>query len=172
MSQKPIFVTAIAAALASLPAAAWSELIVNAPRAITHRVSVQIIQTALDDGSSPATVFGNASQAANIESGIDQIWAQAGIDIDFLSNVTRYNNTFAYQGNGGSRPQSDLSTIMASAGSVMNPAPEVINEFFVNIVPRLASPVKTQPTASQILAATARRSSWATPCWAFRAVWT
>jgi hypothetical protein len=132
-----IFVVVAAAAWCS-PAVLWAELIVNPPRPITHRVSVQIIQTALDNGTLPATVFGTASQATGIEAGIDTIWAQAGIDIDFLPDVIRYNNTFAYQGNGGSRPSSDLGTILANAGTIMNPAPPVINEFFVNIVPNFS----------------------------------
>ena len=32
---------------------------------------------------------------------IDKV-AQAGIDVNFLSTITRYNNTFAYQGTAGS----------------------------------------------------------------------
>ncbi|MFV2067587.1 MAG: hypothetical protein ACC645_11465, partial [Pirellulales bacterium] len=59
-------------------------LIVDPPLPITHRVQVQIIQTSLDDGSQPATVFGNDSQQASIESAIDSIWVQAGVDIEFL----------------------------------------------------------------------------------------
>ena len=69
---------------------------------ITHRVTVQLIQTALDNGASSATVFGTATQRASIEAGIDKIWAQAGIDVLFLPDVVRYNDTFAYQGNSGS----------------------------------------------------------------------
>src|SRR5262249_61638067 len=80
--------------------------------------------------------------------GIDTIWAQAGIDIDFLPDVIHYNNTFAYQGNGGTRPSGDLSTILSNASAIMNPAPPVINEFFVNVVPGFA--FTTENTANGI----------------------
>lgn len=125
------------------PAAAHSEIIVNAARPITHRVTVQLIQTALDNGTSPATVFGSFSQRADIEAGIDTIWAQAGIDVAFLPDAVRYNDTFAYQGNAGSgtRPQSDLSTIRNNAqveGGILNADSSVLNMFIVNVVPGFA----------------------------------
>ena len=129
--------------LAGLVAAdAAAALIVDPPPAITRRVTVQLIQTALDNGTSPATVFGDATQRADIEAGIDTIWAQAGIDIDFLSTINRYNNTFAYQGNAGSgtRPQGDLNTILTNAttAGVLNADPLVINLFLANVVPGFA----------------------------------
>ncbi len=122
------------------PAAAHAEIIVNPARPITHRVTVQLIQTALDNGTSPATVFGNATQRADVEASIDTIWAQAGIDVTFLPNAVRYNDTFAYQGNAGSgtRPQSDLSTIRSNAqvaGGILNADSSVLNMFMVNVVP-------------------------------------
>lgn len=121
---------------------ASAALIVDPPQPITRRVTVQLIQTALDTGTSPATVFGDATQRADIEAGIDAIWAQAGIDINFLPSVNRYNNTFAYQGNAGSgtRPQGDLNTILSNAATagVLNTDPLVINLFFVNVVPGFA----------------------------------
>jgi hypothetical protein len=119
------------------PAAGLAELIVDPPRPITHRVTVQMIETALSDGTSPATLLGDAAQPTSIETDIDSIWAQAGIDIDFLADVTRYNDTFAYHGNGGMRPTTDLGAIVsnARAAGVTNPDSSVINMFFVNIVP-------------------------------------
>ena len=119
---------------------AAATLIVNPPLPITHRVSVQVIQTALDNGSSPAAVFGDATREAGIKSAVDSIWAQAGIDIHFLPNVVRYNDTFAYQGAfaGEVRPLSDLSVMIANAqleGGILNADPSVINMFFVNVVP-------------------------------------
>ncbi len=115
-------------------------LIVDPPLPITHRVQVQIIQTALDDGSQPATVFGNGSQQASVASAIDSIWAQAGVDIQFLPDVIAWADTFSYQGNGGGsrRPQSDLGAIIdraASEGGILHASPLVINMFFVDIVP-------------------------------------
>jgi hypothetical protein len=122
------------------PAFALATLTVNPAQTITRQVSVQMIQTALDNGTSPATVFGNASQTANIEASIDKIWAQAGIDINFLPTVVHYNNTFAYQGTAGSgaRSQNDLSTMLTNArnhGSILNSSATVIDMFFVNVTP-------------------------------------
>jgi hypothetical protein len=122
------------------PAAAHSEIIVSAARPVTRRVTVQLIQTALDDGTSPATVFGDTSQRTAIEAGIDTIWAQAGIDVAFLPDVVRYNDTFAYQGNPttGNRPTGDLTTIRNNArdeGSILHPDSSVLDMFMVNIVP-------------------------------------
>jgi hypothetical protein len=119
------------------PIAGYGALIVHPARPITHRVNVQIIETALSDGTSPATVFGNSTQRAGIEAAIDLVWAQAGIDVAFLPTIKRYNDTFAYQGNGASRPTNDLNTIVSRAtlAGVMNTDPSVINMFFVNVVP-------------------------------------
>jgi hypothetical protein len=120
------------------PVAGRAALVINPPRPIAYRVNIQLIDTALDDGSSPATMLGDASQRADIEAKIDTIWAQAGIDINFLPNVVRYNNTFAYQGSGGTRSAGDLSIILASAasaGGILNPDPSVIDMFFVKVVP-------------------------------------
>jgi hypothetical protein len=120
-----------------VPGAGFAAIIVDPARPITHRVTVQIVETALSNGTSPATIFGNASQRASIESGIDNVWAQAGIDVAFLPAITRYNNTFAYQGNAASRSSNDLSAILSGAAGagVLNTAPGVINMFFVNVVP-------------------------------------
>jgi hypothetical protein len=132
-----VAVSALAALVVASSASAT--LNVDSPQTITRQVTVQLIQTALTNGTSPATVFGNATQRANIESGIDRIWAQAGIDINFLPNVTRWNNTFAYQGTAGSgaRPQSDLNTNLtngATAG-VLNSDSLTLNLMMVNVVP-------------------------------------
>jgi Metallo-peptidase family M12B Reprolysin-like len=118
-------------------------IIVDSPQPITRRVTVQVIQIALDNGSSPATVFGNATQRADIESSIDDIWAQAGIDVEFVPTINRYNDTFAYQGNAGTqtRPGSDLGTIFNNArsdGGILSPDPFVINLVMANIVPAFA----------------------------------
>lgn len=117
-------------------------LIVNPSEPITRQVTVQVIQTALDNGTSPATAFGNATQRATIEAGIDTIWAQAGIDINVLPTITTYNNTFAYQGTAGSgtRPQGDLNTIVSNArtAGVLNPDPLTVDLFFLNVVPGFA----------------------------------
>jgi hypothetical protein len=128
------------AVVATWPAAALATITVNPAEPIARQVSVQIIQTALDDGSSSATIFGTASQTASIEADIDTIWAQAGIDINFLPTIAHYNNTFACQGTAGSgtRSQNDLSTILANArtqSGILNPSSTVIDMFFVNVTP-------------------------------------
>jgi len=113
-----------------------SPLTVDPALPITHQVQVQLIETALDDGVQTATLFGNATQQANIESLIDSVWAQAGIDIEFLPTVIRYNDTFAYEGYGGARPSSDLDQIVdnaAAEGGILNSDPTILNMFFVRI---------------------------------------
>ncbi len=112
-------------------------LVLNPPQPLTHQVRVQVIQTARDNGTAPATVFGDTFQRKAIEESIDDIWSQAGIDINFLPTV-RYDDTFALLGNGGSRPTSHLDAILENAdadGGVLNADPSVLNLFFVEIVP-------------------------------------
>jgi reprolysin-like metallo-peptidase family M12B len=136
-------IVAALATIAVLPTVAAASLTVNPAQPITRQVSVQIIQTALDNGTSPATIFGDATQTAGVEAGIDTIWAQAGIDINFLSTIAHYNNTFAYQGTAGSgtRSQNDLGTMLTNArnqGGILNPSSSVIDMFFVNVTPGFA----------------------------------
>lgn len=130
------------AAVAVLARATTATLIVDAPQAITKQVTVQIIRAALNNGTSPATVFGDPAQRADIEAGIDAIWAQAGIDIKVLPTFTSYNNTFAYQGSNGSgtRNTEDLNTVFSSASGagVLSTDALTLNMIFVNIVPGFA----------------------------------
>jgi hypothetical protein len=138
MYWQTFFTTLVAVAALCSPTAVLAALVTNPPRPIAYRVNIQLIDTALDDGSSPATVLGDDTQRADIEAKVDTIWAQAGIDINFLPNVVQYNNTFAYQGLGGTRPDSDLSQIINSAGAtpgILNPDPTVIDMFFVGVTP-------------------------------------
>jgi hypothetical protein len=137
--RRTIYMFALALTLRTL-AVSDAAVVVNPPRAITHQVSVQMIQTAPDNGSSPAPLFGDPTRAAAIQATVDSIWAQAGIDVQFLPNVVRYNNTFAYQGVAGAgvRPIGDLPQIVNNAqahGGILNPNPAVLNMFFVNVVP-------------------------------------
>lgn len=138
MNRRNLFTTLVALAALCFPICARAALVTNPARPIAYRVNIQLIDTALDDGSSPATVLGDATQRADIESKIDTIWAQAGIDINFLPNVVQYNNTFAYQGLGGTRPNSDLSQIISGAAltpGILNLDPTVIDMFFVATSP-------------------------------------
>jgi hypothetical protein len=116
---------------------ASATILVNPARPITKQLDVQIIQTARDNGSAPATIFGTTTQRADIEAGLDLIWSQAGIDINFLPTITNYSNTFAFQGSIPLRPTSDLGFIIANARTAgkLNPNNKVINMFFVEVVP-------------------------------------
>ena len=80
-----------------------------------------------------ATFFGLPDQKTKIEGFVDNIWGQAGIDVNFLTaNV--WSNTFANSGSGEARPSSDLRTIVNSATTVgvTHTNPDFINMFFVN----------------------------------------
>ncbi len=106
---------------------------VGAFPASTHTVTIQPIIVSDDDGSNMATFFGLPDQKTDIEGFIDNIWGQAGIDVNFLSaNV--WSNTFANSGSGGTRPGSDLRAIVNSAttAGVIHTNPDFINMFFVN----------------------------------------
>lgn len=130
-----LMVSILVGGAAAQPAAAV--LITDPPLPVTHRVDVRLIQTAEDDGSPVATALGNSSQRADIEAGIDQIWAQAGIDIRFEADLVRFNNTFALRGDGGTRPQGDLGAIRSLAGSagVLSDDANTLNLFLVDITP-------------------------------------
>ncbi len=110
-------------------------LVVNSPKPITHMVSVQPIITGKTDESETATFFGTPTQEDEIVDLIDQIWAQAGVDINWLTPVTYYND-FAYEGNFGAqnpRPEIDLDIMLATGPTHTDPT--VINMFFTRIVP-------------------------------------
>jgi hypothetical protein len=107
---------------------------------ITHTVKVQSIIVSDDDGSNTATYFGSLLQKTSIETLIDEIWEQAGIDIEFLPS-TIWNNTFA---NGSDwtdtinpRPGSEFLTIHENAelNNINHEDPLVLNMFFVNVSP-------------------------------------
>lgn len=121
-------------------APASAALVVNTAQTINEVVTVQPIIVSDSNGNNAANFFGNTTQPL-IEGFIDTIWAQAGIDVNFLSANT-WNNTFANWGSGGSpdnngnqRPQSDLNQIVAdgATANVTNTDPNVLNMFFVRI---------------------------------------
>lgn len=113
-------------------------VVVNPAMPIDREVVVQLIQAREDDGSGAATVLGNSTQRLAIELALDQIWAQAGINITLLPGFTPYNSSFALDANNTTetRPTNDLSTIFAQASiaGVVNTS-NVINTVFVDIVP-------------------------------------
>lgn len=118
----------------SVSSVSLAVLVTNPPQAITHTVSVQPIIVSDDGGANTATFFGNATQQLFIENFVDDIWAQVGIDVNFLSANT-WNDSFANNGTSLPRPTSDLNTVVNSGSSagVSNPNPNIINMFFVNV---------------------------------------
>ncbi|MCA9240471.1 MAG: hypothetical protein KDA37_09740 [Planctomycetales bacterium] len=114
---------------------AQATLIVNSPRPIEYQVKVQLIRTAHDDGSPLATAFGSASQRAYIESRVNDVWAQAGIQVDFADSIQQLNSTTAY---GSASSVDQLVTLGYSAGVLSN-EPFTLNLFLVNKVPGYTS---------------------------------
>ena len=105
-------VSMMAAAAALLVGSNAYALTVNPAIPITHRVTVQPIVVSNDDGSNTAAFFGTLSDQMDIESVIDVIWAQAGIDVEFLA-PTSYDSTFANVGAAdprGAPPESAMHT--------------------------------------------------------------
>lgn len=109
-------------------------LVLNSPQAISLRVTVQPIIVSNTDGSNTAEYFGSALQQMEIESFVDSIWAQAGIDILFLTPNT-WNNSFANVGTSSPRPTSDLDTIVATGDAAMvgNTDASILDMYFVEI---------------------------------------
>ena len=101
-------------------------------------VTIQPVIVSNDDGSNTAEFFGNANQEDDIKVRIDAIWAQAGIDIEWLPAVT-LNSTFINVGDGGDgdRPGDDLGEIIEQGdeAGVGSDNPLVIDMYFVELVP-------------------------------------
>ena len=131
----PILIAVVCAEWCTAQAA----IIVNSALPVDRQVVVQFVQARETNGTSPATVFGDATQRSAIEAMLDQIWAQAGIDISILPTITPYNSSFALDRNNntsGDRPIGDFDTIFvqAAAAGVLNNG-NVINAIFVDYVP-------------------------------------
>lgn len=123
------------AMLSSFSSLASGALITNAPMPIDSRVTVQPIIVSNNDGSNTADFFGTPSQESEIINFVDTIWAQAGIDIDWLA-PNNWNNTFANIGTGSyPRPSGDLSSITASGDTagVGNADPFILDMYFVQV---------------------------------------
>ncbi|MEL7497998.1 MAG: hypothetical protein AAFN77_10335 [Planctomycetota bacterium] len=103
---------------------------------IREFITVRPIFARNSNGSSAATFFGNEQQEVEIKNLIDDIFYQALVDVRW-ENERGWNDTFANRGNGGNRPQSDLSTIVTrgDAAGVGSSNPLVLDAYFVEIVP-------------------------------------
>ena len=110
----------------------------EAPTA-TRRVIVRPIVVSNSNGSNSAEFFGNATQEADIKRRIDGLYAQADIDVAF-EDARTFNDTFTNIGNGGVRPQSDLSTIVENGDDqgVGSSNDIVLDIYFVEVVPGFA----------------------------------
>jgi hypothetical protein len=137
MKFRPCFrVIAFGAALL-LSASAQAALIVNSPMPITDVLWVNPIIVSDDSGGDTATFMGAAEAA--IKGMVDTIWAQAGIDVQWLTAQT-FKSTETLNGgitSGGPRPSTDLSTDPGgqdheTLGEAVRIA-GAINMFFVNV---------------------------------------
>jgi hypothetical protein len=93
--------------------------------------------------------LGTAVEEAEIKRLIDEIYLQAQVDVEWLAPQT-YDNTFANIGNGGTRPNSDLTTIV-NAGDVAgigDSSSLIIDMYFVEIAAGFAD--TTENTANGI----------------------
>jgi hypothetical protein len=132
------FRAAICAGIAVLlSTSARGALIVNSPMPITDILRVNPIIVSDDSGGDTATFMGAAEAA--IKGMVDTIWAQAGIDVEWLA-PTPFSNSETLNGgitSGGQRPLTDLSTdpggqdheTLGAAARVVG----AINMFFVNV---------------------------------------
>jgi len=104
---------------------------VNEPLPITHRVTVQPIIVSNTDGSNSAEFLGDTSQQTVIKGLIDTIWAQAGIEVNWLE-PSYWNNTTANLGGYGT-----LSNFLNTGTNlgISNADPFVLNSYFVEITP-------------------------------------
>jgi len=109
-------------------------LTLNATMPITEVVTVQPIIVSNTDGTNTAEFFGTPTQQGLIEGFVDDIWAQAGIDILFLSPNT-WNDTFANVGTLDPRPTSDLNTVVTNGdlAGVGSTDANTIDMYFVEV---------------------------------------
>ena len=115
-----------------LTGSTFASIITNTAQPIDKRLTVQPVVLANDNGSNQAAFFGNDPHRTAIESMVDVIWAQAGIDIEWLSpniwHKTEYQN---FDG-------SQVSTLLADARSENMTAPlggsKVVNAFFMQSI--------------------------------------
>ena len=102
-----------------------------------QQLVVRPIVVSNNNGGNTAAFFGDAETRAEIEDLIDDIFAQANVDVVWQAEVS-YNNTFANTGNtSGTRPTSDLEPIVdggdsRGVGSANN---NVIDAYFVQKAP-------------------------------------
>ena len=114
----------------------FSDQVRAAEADVSRTIYVQPIIVSNTNGSNTAEFLGNDEQEVIIKRLIDEIYLQADIDIEWLSERT-YNNDFANVGNSSTRPTSDLNTIITNGdrARVGNADSMIIDAYFVEIVP-------------------------------------
>jgi|GEM_PF-1719384 len=137
MKHLPAFFSCALISLA-FTALAPAQITVDDPIDITHRVTVNVIRTRTTDGTT-ATGWGDSLQEADIKAKVNQIWAQAGIEIVFLPEVI-YVNNFAYNGAPGNfedtvRPRNHLGQMVNDPNAPITDLTTILNLFLVEIVP-------------------------------------
>ena len=103
----------------------------------TRQLIVRPIVVSNNNGSNTAAFFGNAATQAEIENLIDDIYAQANVDVIF-QNAVSYNNSFANTGNtSGRRSTNDLETIVDRGDEIGigSANANVIDAYFVEVAP-------------------------------------
>ena len=97
---------------------------------------VRPIVVSNNNGSDTATFFGNAATQLELENLIDDIFAQANVDVVW-ENTVSYRNTFANIGNSGTRPTTDLNRIVDEGDDdgVGSSNPNVVDAYFVQRAP-------------------------------------
>lgn len=125
--------------LLALPSLLGAATIVNPPLTTTNRVIVNVVRTVKVDGTK-ATAWGDDKAVEfYIKGEVDRILNQSGIDVQFTAMVD-YVNDFAYDGSptdysSTNRPTGHLNTIVDTADAPEFTDVDVINLYFVEIVP-------------------------------------
>ena len=126
----------------AIASAARGALIVNSSRPITDRIEVQVIPVADDDGTDSTTgILGIPSRRAQVFSLVNDVFAQAGVSVNFTMRAGNYNSSFARSGQPGNntpRPNTDLRDLYQAAaaqGGILSTNTNTINVFLVSIVP-------------------------------------
>jgi len=107
---------------------------------IEEVITVQPIIVSNSNGSNTAEFFGTAEQEREIKTLINDIYYQAKIQVNWRT-PTKWNNSFANVGNGGTRPFDDANKIIAdgTTARVTSGDPFTVNMFFVETVPGYAN---------------------------------
>ena len=122
--------------LSSVDRLRFSDGLQDAVSPIKEQVVVRPIVVSNSNGGATAQSFGTAATETYIKNIVDDLFYQALVDVSWQSTRT-WNNTFANQGNGGTRPINDIFTVVTNGdqAGVGAADPTVVDLYFVNIVP-------------------------------------